>query len=269
MLDASIKKGADPDMQNRYGETPLHAACAKGNTETAMFLMEKGANVGLTNLVGETPLHKSVRCGDNALRLCTLLVERGADITVSGYTGTAMSLAIASRVDPVSEYLRDRHKILRKEAKKKRKMSKEAKDLVRENSKTELKSTHASSGPSLDNIDLAALLSIRGEEHSGNAFGFVQSDKPGDDDLLEEDPDFNLDLGRDYVQSQQDDDVGESADLRIEDDNYLFNYGEDACTLFSRVSLWSLPHHVVQPTPSMSLANLICRLARSRSSSLY
>lgn len=228
MLDSSIKKGADPDMQNRYGETPLHAACGKGNIETAMFLLEKGSNVGLTNLVGETPLHKAVRCGDNALKLCTLLVERGADISVSGYTGTALSLAIASRLDSVAEYLREKQRQIRKEARKKRKMSKEGKELTRENSKAELKPSHASSGPSLDNIDLAALLSIRGEEASGNAFGFAQSDKPGEDDLLEEDPDFNLDLGRDYIQSQQEDDVTEVADLRIEDDNYLFNYGDDA-----------------------------------------
>jgi len=79
-------------------------------------------------------------------------------------------------------------------------------------------------GPSLDNIDLAALLAIRGDDNSGG--GFVQqTDKPGEEDLLLEDSDFNLDLGRDYTGLTEED--MKEMDLKIEDPNYYFNYGEN------------------------------------------
>src|SRR4051794_26109899 len=101
LMQLSLTNGADLDMQNRWGETPLHATCSKGQLETTRFLLDQGASVNTSNWVGETALHKAVRSGDNSLKLCQLLVERGADISATAYTGTPRSLAIASRIDPL------------------------------------------------------------------------------------------------------------------------------------------------------------------------
>lgn len=81
-------------------------------------------------------------------------------------------------------------------------------------------------GPSLDNIDLEALLAIRGGDSCNSSNSFLQqSDKPTEDDLLLEDPDFNLDLGRDYLGLAEED--LREMELKIEDANYYFNYGDN------------------------------------------
>lgn len=44
VLNMITEKGADPNLKNRSGETPLHAACFRGNTAAVEFLLSRGAN---------------------------------------------------------------------------------------------------------------------------------------------------------------------------------------------------------------------------------
>jgi hypothetical protein len=200
---------------------------------------------------------------------------------VSGYTGTPLSLAIASRVDNVAEYLRDVVKAIKKKKRREQKKRNSKVSIKESGSSNSLNCdsvppavdpntlsvpaprggsapdtttstvrqsvSSAFTGPSIDNIDLSSLLSIRENDSAGAALSFVQSDKPGEEDLLLEDVDFNLDLGRDYI-TLQDDEFGDMVDLRIEDDNFVFHYGEDVCsyTLLSRLASSS---HIRPLTP--------------------
>lgn len=49
VLNMITEKGADPNLKNRSGETPLHAACFRGNTIALEFLLAKGANPNTQN----------------------------------------------------------------------------------------------------------------------------------------------------------------------------------------------------------------------------
>ncbi len=49
-----LKKGADVEMQNKWGETPLHCTAKKGNVESSAFLLDHGADVNSIDTFGET-----------------------------------------------------------------------------------------------------------------------------------------------------------------------------------------------------------------------
>lgn len=51
-----LSKGADINAYNRYGNTLLHVAAVRGDTNLVRLLISKGANVNLKNHLGETPL---------------------------------------------------------------------------------------------------------------------------------------------------------------------------------------------------------------------
>jgi hypothetical protein len=79
LLDA----GADPNIPDGDGGTPLHEACDRYRTDETGIpeaLIEAGANVNARGRSGNTPLHVAAR--DNSLHHCRLLVSKGADITI-------------------------------------------------------------------------------------------------------------------------------------------------------------------------------------------
>ena len=47
---------ADVNVQNRYGDTPLHWAVCKGHLDVIKFLLENGADVEAKNKAKETPM---------------------------------------------------------------------------------------------------------------------------------------------------------------------------------------------------------------------
>ena len=60
------------------GFAPLHRACAAPNSENMVLsLIDAGADVNLQDLCGDTPLHWSVFCSNEAV--ARILLERGAD----------------------------------------------------------------------------------------------------------------------------------------------------------------------------------------------
>ena len=68
------------------GFAPLHRACAAPNSENMVLsLIDAGADVNLQDLCGDTPLHWSVFCSNEAV--ARILLERGADQDVVNSSG--------------------------------------------------------------------------------------------------------------------------------------------------------------------------------------
>ena len=87
-----ISKGADVNMQNRMGWTPLHTAIQNRRQALIEPLIAKGANVNAKDNRGQTPLHIAVNLGQK--EVVELLIAKGADVNVMGSRGdNALSLA--------------------------------------------------------------------------------------------------------------------------------------------------------------------------------
>ena len=72
------KKTAMPlwDAPNEQGETSLHMSTSSGNPEATKMLLERGANPDVQNSAGQTPLHEA--CLRNDVELATELLEHQA-----------------------------------------------------------------------------------------------------------------------------------------------------------------------------------------------
>ena len=87
-LNFLTSKGADADIQNEEGNTPLAIAAQLGWLEGADMLLRRGASVDHTNDRGETPLILAVQLRN--LPMVRLLLGKGADPkhtdSVAGYS---------------------------------------------------------------------------------------------------------------------------------------------------------------------------------------
>ncbi|CAF1052114.1 unnamed protein product [Rotaria sordida] len=89
-----IEKGAQVNIQNRYGVSPLLLCSESGNRELVQTLIEAGANVNITPqgelaeenfLVGQTPLFVAAKKGH--VEICEYLIQNGADVNAVTMTG--------------------------------------------------------------------------------------------------------------------------------------------------------------------------------------
>ena len=92
-----LRIGADPDITDEVGETPLHVASSfafmqnnRARTELVRTLLDSGANPNLRDHRGHTPLHAALRSmrslGVN-LETVKLLVDAGADPGIADHDG--------------------------------------------------------------------------------------------------------------------------------------------------------------------------------------
>jgi hypothetical protein len=72
-----LQRGADPNIRNKKGLTPLQLATALSFTEGVEALIKGGANVNVSDQSGETPLIAAVHARNVAM--VRLLLEKGAD----------------------------------------------------------------------------------------------------------------------------------------------------------------------------------------------
>jgi ankyrin repeat protein len=80
-----LAKGANPNLADKDGMTPLQLASNLGWVEGVEILAEKGASTDLANSAGETPLISAVHRRD--LALIRVLLEAGADPDRSDNSG--------------------------------------------------------------------------------------------------------------------------------------------------------------------------------------
>ncbi len=84
-----IQGGANPDAQDFVKRcTALHMAARRGNLAVAEALLDGGANLEIPDIAGETPLRRAVNCGKTAV--AALLLDRGANIRSMGSKGLAV-----------------------------------------------------------------------------------------------------------------------------------------------------------------------------------
>jgi uncharacterized protein len=72
-----LQRGADPNLRNKKGATPLQLATALGFTDGVAALIKGGASIYIADQTGETPLITAVHARN--LALVRLLLEKGAD----------------------------------------------------------------------------------------------------------------------------------------------------------------------------------------------
>lgn len=72
-----LQRGADPNIRNRKGVSPLQLATSLGFTEGVEALISGGASVNVSDQTGETPLIAAVHSRN--VPLVRLLLEKGAD----------------------------------------------------------------------------------------------------------------------------------------------------------------------------------------------
>ena len=76
-----INKGANVEIRDRDGNTPLHDAALFGDVTAMNYLIGANARINATNSRGETPLILAVQRRD--VTLVRLLVDAGADPKIS------------------------------------------------------------------------------------------------------------------------------------------------------------------------------------------
>jgi len=90
-----IRKGAQVNVQNRYGVSPLLLCAESGNFELVKALVDAGADVNISPkgqlaeenlLAGQTPLLGAAKKGH--LEICEYLIKNGCDVNAATMTGT-------------------------------------------------------------------------------------------------------------------------------------------------------------------------------------
>eukprot|EP00742_Colponemidia_sp_Colp-10_P004945 GILJ01005283.1.p1 GENE.GILJ01005283.1~~GILJ01005283.1.p1 ORF type:complete len:363 (-),score=31.17 GILJ01005283.1:111-1199(-) len=86
LLTFAISRGAELDVCNKNGETPLHLAVDNGHERFAVHLVELGASMDVqTKNGGMTPLHLAAKNGSTAI--ASFFVAQGANMNVLNALG--------------------------------------------------------------------------------------------------------------------------------------------------------------------------------------
>lgn len=86
-ITAAIAAGALPDSCNQMGQTGLHIAALWGSYGAAEALLKGGANVNVENAQGQTPLHFGAAARKAPKDMCTLLLAHAAATDVMDAVG--------------------------------------------------------------------------------------------------------------------------------------------------------------------------------------
>lgn len=82
-----IEHGANLNIADKRGATPLHRAASKGNLEIVRLFLESldHININAKDICGSTPLH--LACEEDRQDVAKLLVQHGADLETNNKDG--------------------------------------------------------------------------------------------------------------------------------------------------------------------------------------
>ncbi|KAJ5738435.1 hypothetical protein N7493_001590, partial [Penicillium malachiteum] len=108
VLDAFLSAGADPNLQNEKGETPLHLMERETEVKTISRLLEAGANLEIRDALGQTPLFKHVKYSNGMKgkpEFFRSLIELGARLDTRDNKGRTVLHQVATDPDRLKELL--------------------------------------------------------------------------------------------------------------------------------------------------------------------
>ncbi|KAJ5613645.1 hypothetical protein N7528_007299 [Penicillium herquei] len=108
VLDAFLLAGADPNLQNENGETPLHSMERQTEVKTISRLLEAGASLEIRDALGQTPLFKHVKYSNGMKgkpEFFRTLIELGARLDTRDNKGRTILHQVVAESDRLKELL--------------------------------------------------------------------------------------------------------------------------------------------------------------------
>eukprot|EP01087_Luapelamoeba_hula_P012480 TRINITY_DN3484_c0_g1_i2.p1 TRINITY_DN3484_c0_g1~~TRINITY_DN3484_c0_g1_i2.p1 ORF type:complete len:2043 (+),score=287.04 TRINITY_DN3484_c0_g1_i2:206-6334(+) len=104
VLAGLIENGAEINCQNINGETALHIAADRGFAQAVELLLEKNGNPNLLDKYNESPLHHATRRDHKDI--VTTLLGAGADRSIRGDNGTPQEIAESKGLHDMAELIK-------------------------------------------------------------------------------------------------------------------------------------------------------------------
>lgn len=106
-VEKLIKQGANVNIKNRNGSTPLQWGCSIKNLDIVKLLINNGAYIHNKDSFGLTPLHEGAYSG--YLEVVVFLIEKGADIHDKDKAGrTSLHWAVWGRNVKMVQFIIDK-----------------------------------------------------------------------------------------------------------------------------------------------------------------
>jgi ankyrin repeat protein len=93
-----LPEGADLDVKNKKGETPLFVSCAGSDTQTIRVLLQQGADPDIPNKDEETPLFRA--CERGSVEAVRLLLRHHAEVDIPNKYGETPLMRAAAHPHP-------------------------------------------------------------------------------------------------------------------------------------------------------------------------
>lgn len=97
VCECLLRHGASVDAVDVLGRTPLHIAVREQRVSVCRFLIAKGASVHAKDRKGMSVLQDAVTTRGASIDICAALVEKGADVKITGSNPGSNLLTLASQ----------------------------------------------------------------------------------------------------------------------------------------------------------------------------